>query len=1007
MEGVWKGILDWSKIATVNDLKEVNINNGIAFEDIIELLLKAQFNDDYWVRTQQTHDGKKDYVHPNEITPTEWLECKNYCKRLSINTISPTLVMGSINGISRIYIYSRSPLNANALEDICLYRQAQSSDIVVYDGELLEYCIYLHRTQYDFKKYFQEINSRETANKFEIEHPSFFYSLRDMHGNKLTSKYKFRLGESFKLNIIVQNRRKDKLNFSITINNRKCKIKLSQQRINDSLNFGELKIYTVVCEALCAGKTNLSIKISHNQSKNKTGFLPVIEIKDEPYCFLIPKWLNLKNTCLSDLYSMKDIPVVLYGGSGTGKSTLIKQIFADSNLNKKYTLLNFDTRNQCVSIMENLVLQVAGLHKVRDLDDNSFVIEDISEILSRYFLSFEQFAEKFAKMGTVEKPFLCIIDDAQSLSYLQTSFLKTLKQVLNQNGRNLSFLFTLNSDKMQLDDFLKLMCWDKLSGDVNCKVINIPNFTKKDITNYFAYGYGITETENIFEDFNREISPLVVSNFVNMLKKKRVIQKLSQNDGRYVILDDIAFRQNVSHFLFAENTLKKIYEDYGYKGYTNYLLKYVYLNGAIQTKQIAREEDIEDLVSAQVFKQNGCEYMFAHEKLREAATEFFHFDDDDYVNIFYDDFTTTYAKAICAIAEVGKIREAKTYLKNFFNNTANNLLTEECLTVCKCIIENIDNLWTYELADVALAFVKNSYKILNKEIGREKLSELLSDAAEMFLSRSWWVKENNVASVACFLLKKHLDRILSLHKNENCEQCAQSCIDKMQEVLGLSEKDKNYWLCHFYNRRAIALSRLNKDAENDYEQSYLLSQAANNYEELELQITIDDFHRHYNYENDFTEDLARDYLYRLENLDSTKLNNKIDNLNYHIALLRFLLIVNDREKIDNPQNILYLAQSVIDTNTSPYYSLKMRILKIYFLLYKRDFCGAEKTYFETLEFAYIHEFRGFVYRLNYIYAHLLKWNDKTSSNGEDFADVALLTLKQFADEKIGSNKDYD
>ena len=166
-------------------------------------------------------------------------------------------------------------------------------------------------------------------------------------------EYKFRLGESFKLNIIVQNRRKDKLNFSITINNRKCKIKLSQQRINDSLNFGELKIYTVVCEALCAGKTNLSIKISHNQSKNKTGFLPVIEIKDEPYCFLIPKWLNLKNTCLSDLYSMKDIPVVLYGGSGTGKSTLIKQIFADSNLNKKYTLLNFDGQRKFIKKIDD------------------------------------------------------------------------------------------------------------------------------------------------------------------------------------------------------------------------------------------------------------------------------------------------------------------------------------------------------------------------------------------------------------------------------------------------------------------------------------------------------------------------------------------------------------------------------------------------------------------------------------------------------------------------------
>lgn len=50
---------------------------------------------------------KKDFAAPYEDfgRDTHWAECKNYDKRISINTLSPTLVMSAIEEVPNIIFF--------------------------------------------------------------------------------------------------------------------------------------------------------------------------------------------------------------------------------------------------------------------------------------------------------------------------------------------------------------------------------------------------------------------------------------------------------------------------------------------------------------------------------------------------------------------------------------------------------------------------------------------------------------------------------------------------------------------------------------------------------------------------------------------------------------------------------------------------------------------------------------------------------------------------------------
>ena len=133
-------VLDWSLITKEINNTEKKPNKGILFEDLVEKLISAMFPSEVWKRTSLSYDGKKDFVYPkNTYLPEQkWAECKNYNNNLSINVISPTLIMGSINNIEEIYFFSYSQLNDNAIDAIMRFSKSTNKKISIFDGALLE-----------------------------------------------------------------------------------------------------------------------------------------------------------------------------------------------------------------------------------------------------------------------------------------------------------------------------------------------------------------------------------------------------------------------------------------------------------------------------------------------------------------------------------------------------------------------------------------------------------------------------------------------------------------------------------------------------------------------------------------------------------------------------------------------------------------------------------------------------------------------------------------------------
>lgn len=985
-------------------------NKGIQFENLIEILLKAQFNNDYWIRTQTTHDGKKDFVHPNLLNPTEWLECKNYRDSISINVISPTLIMGAIEGISRIYFYSRSPLNDNALEDICIYGEKHEREIIVYDGKLLEYCFYKYKSTAKLEELFTNINLYNLTE--EVKKASFrvFYSLRDAGGRKLTSNYIFRSGENFNLNIIIQNH----CNFEK--NNIKVKVKSCNKQIaffnridhSDEYNtsitavFGNLSKITVSCDALVAGNDTLQIEIEGDTPDSKKIFSRRIVISDEPYCFLIPKWEEIAQKFVNSLIQRKSEPIILCGPGGTGKSSILKFILSDKQVRESFTIVDINIGSPSQSIIRNVVEQLMWTNEdsSREPGDNYPELTLLADIFNTYLDSYEKFSEDMVRLFSTEKtaPLLFVFDDAQRISNNHILFINTIKEIFEQNNTPIYFIFCLNTEKKSCPDFLELLCWDEYYGKVDCSFAEISKFGRDEIISFFRCRFGLHDFEDLFNDCDKYISALEVSGFADDLQHSHIIQKIKRDDHCYTIIDNISFRKRIVESLYSENFLLEKCRNIGKNDIPNYILKYVYLNGEMDADSRGYRQGIRDLAAAQILKIVGNRAVFFHDKIRENVRNSLKFYNEDYANIFASTKTRNIAKAFCAVSAINHLRNAERYLIDYFKFCDDDVSPAECLNLCKTIIDNLTVLHSKNLAVPALKYIKNKYKFLNSEIGREVLAVFLDKSCKKLIDKDWWITNDKLVDGICYLFKKNLDRLLSRHYNLECMNVATECINKIENLNMHSKNVKSIWLFHFYNRRAIAKDRQNINSDNDYNSSYKYIDDLKSCKDIELQRIVDDFYRDYSYGRGFLSKTINKYLNDLQSLQKESIPEKIDNLIYHIELLKFI------GGSEEPKAIRESLQVVIERNVSPFYAIKSRILTIYCYILENNFAYAYELCESALKFAYAHELRQFVFKLTYIRTFLEMKDAEHSYSSGKFRQTALIALKQIVDTYTETDK---
>ncbi len=1008
-------VLDWGKInesnftnheqADDNLSKKHTVNKGILFEDIIERLLLSMFPEEVWKRTCESHDGKRDFVYPSEeyLPEKKWAECKNYRSNLSINVIAPTLIMGAIKNIECIFFFSYSPLNDTAVENLLHFSEIEKKTIKIYDGNFLESLICKYHTINGMDKFFPNTNFASAYVELEKKQFRIIKALYDLNGNKVSPTHRFELGELFYFHVIVQNLTWKPLNFEISfcINNRRilhCENHTSMVLIP----FEGIVKYSTLCEALSSGNTNCVIKINTN-GKVKT-VTKKITVIDEPYlAWSGENAFKALTEGQQHLEWKKTQPLFIVGKSGTGKSTLTEILLHQKQIRELYTVLKVDlslSRNNC---MRNIFSQIFGIHEKEMTPKEQLEDEEaaLSILASSYAESAEMIAQIMMTFYNPNHPYLIVADDIQKINRPFISLFQELDSLAQKKSHTIYYLFTLNEEETSFNELLTQLNWDTNYQNREHHIIRTTRFKKKDILSYMKTRYGLENIDQYFSNFAKEISPLELHSFCAGLKKEHIIAKIP-GEKIYQIIDPFKFADGIQEILYAEIPLKRICDLLDKSGQVEFLLKYLYITDTISPNMESKHFTVlHNLIDQGILREKeGC-IMFYHEKIRTVIGKTLTFSEEDYADIFADRDTDEISKAICALEQIGKLRNGSIFLEQFFSSNINIKKGSQRNHICNLVFQHLQELSNINLSASALQFVRRQYNDLREEQGHKTFLFFLNTIADSALKNNWDVDETSVENMA-FFIKKFFDRSLSTYNHQNCLTYFQKYNMIFNNLEYITNKRRNFWLFNYANRAAIALDRESEPLESEptkvtelYELSEFYSKQADDYTQLMLQITVDNFNRHYVYRHDLT----LDYIHSVH-ADLLKLkNNGLTDfmvLDYHLLLLEYLYNQMAHSNVYDMQKLLMQVRSTCQRSDSAFYTIKLHILEITILANLCRWEEATERLSQAINFAYRKEMRSYIYKLTYIKTHLTIFK-KGSMNSTEIYHQAVLALEQIID----------
>lgn len=1001
-------VLNWNQIID-------NSNKGIIFENLVEKLIESMFPNETWRRTQKSHDRKRDFVFPaDEYLPDEkWAECKNYSDKLSINVIAPTLVMGALDNVKCIYVFSYSELNSNAIISILRYCETLKIKVKIFDGNLLENLICKYHNINGVGDYFKNTNfikAKETLNNILINVVNTCKNLRD---HTIDSNHEFQTGEPFYISTIIRNMSLNTIKCNISFSSKSKNILINNtSNIIDSLEFGEIKEHKIYCHTLKNGSSNISINVKTNFNNGNTlenNYNKSINIVEEPYLFISGNSaLNSLKSIIKHLLNYNKKPIIMSSKSGAGKSTIIESILQHKQIQEKYTIVNISLdylRTHCV---KDIFYQIVKVQNEKEIfgTQNDESSEVLYVFLNDYAKSASDIANNIMHLYNAKKPYLFIIDDIQKINRSYVDVLYELNSLSSDENKPIYYLLSLNLDLLSFDDLLKRLNWDSNYIDVKYRHIKINYFDKKDIINFYKFKYGITDIENFFSEFEHEISPLELQSFTIGLKNKGIIS-YNPITLEYSITDKVDFEKRINEILYSKLAVDSLCSVYENSGIPEYFLKNLWLNGELSLKEWSNYKDIvSELIKNKIIKEENGSIVFKHDKILNSIKKRLIFTADDYVDIFYNTKTNIIAKMICAINGMDYIYDSPSFIKDYFNNSY-VIKSNQLLDLCTCIFENLNKFEKYDLTASALNFVCDNLIVLRCELPQMEYYNFMCFVINIIKTTEWDINESCVESIS-YLIKKYFDRKLSTNNYNDCYDEYLSINYIYTKISNITSNRKHYWLSHFSNRAAVALDKTSdpfleepKLINELYELSKYHCKQSNYDVDLLLQINIDDFYRSYSYRHNLTIDIINNCLNELKELNKKKIDRRTC-LDYHILLLQYLkLIMNYSNDDMQLRKLIKSTRAIRDQSKSMFYSIKLYQLEIYILINLENLSEANNVLDEALEFAYKKGMRTIIYKFTYIKAILLGLND--SVDKKEYQNNIILAFEQFMDIK-GADK---
>ncbi|MBQ8749098.1 MAG: ATP-binding protein [Clostridia bacterium] len=1000
-------VLKWNIITKTEDKYNVQIycdkkkqpNKGILFEDLIEKLLEVMFPNEVWLRTAKSHDGKKDFVYPadTDLPEQKWAECKNYNDNVSLNVISPTLIMGAIDNIECIYFFSYSPLNNNAIEGLLRYSELSNKTIKIFDGNLLESLICQYHKIKTISQFFPDTDFEEAIANFETRKFRVIKILKDMNGNSISSNHLFEIGESFYLNIIIQNLSSEYINYNLDVQlNSDNYLLCEKNNFSYGLPFGAIKEHSISCQTLQTGQLSYTINVTplkNNFEKESTSISRsgTIKIINEPYLFWTgEKALSVYYNCMKHLTDYNKDPLIIVAPGGTGKSTLVNILLQEKAIHEKYNILKFDlnlTRNYCA---RNLFFQALGTKENAEIPLEQ--IEDdkkaLSLLVDKYAESAKMIAQTMMKFYDSTHPFLFVVDDIQNINRAYIDLFGELNLESKKNKKPIYYIYTLNEDILSLDKLIVRLNWNYNYKNLKIKLEKLSKFNHKDTISFIKQKLGLPNIDHYFSEYDRDISPLELHSFCSSLKNKNIVSYIPKNSSYYIV-DKFKFSESIDRILYKNISIQSIYESLEMGDVSLYILKYLYITDELGVD--FREKYhliINELIIMGILKENDGVISFYHDKIRKYIGKKLEFTEEDYVDIFYTPNTDINARAICAIYQIDRIQEAPMFLNHYFQTNKDVRKSNQRYRICFLVFEYLDKLLTFGIASHALKFVYNNIDALNIEQEYNDLFDFFCHIARSAQLFNWDINNECVEHMA-FFIKKFFDRALSTHNERIIHENYTSLKNILLNLTNISQERKFYWLAHFSNRAAIACDRMSNpfspepiDVSIFYEQTEDYFKKTGDNIELALQITVDNFNRHYFYRHNLSFKNTN-YAYRkLVELKRHGVTKKLC-LDYHMVLLAYLSFKLDEiNYLDRSRFLSNLIKGVSDIrikSNSAFYTLKLFMLEIYILIDLGRYSQANNLLTCAFEFAYKKGIRRSIHKLTYIQANLLQFDNNLGS----------------------------
>ncbi len=627
-----KRLLCWEKIQ----------GNGIAFEFIIQKLLKVMFPLEKYQHTKETRDGGKDFVCITQNTDHYWAECKNYSANLALSDVAKTFVMAIAEDIKKVMIFSVSPFTEIALQEINQFTNKIQYELKIYDGYALDALMYQYINKIDISNEFKEDFLLTYTPLKDIT--AFSYVTRNDFIDELPERH-FYVGDLITYNVFFKN-------------NTPCTQKLKYTFDKEQIPAGLFLITpdevfenaSIVLEPGSYIQYSFKFRILNYQNTFKLFDICYKTDKSEELLdgkLIQCDWIAevsllgksreylelLKQDCIGNL----EVSILnLYGHSGVGKSRLIKEIrnaYQDNNY-KTIFLPVHETRDNGAVLIRKII---STIKKIPYIPGNSVKVNNkalVYQVLynTNYNIlkNLDIIVELIYETLDNQKQLILIIDDLQFADSLLVTFVKRILSSANNKivlvtgfnkdyiypGTNVQKLFNQIKSYSKPNQNLKLSDFDSTIAKqyiYNCldKKLLVEN--------------RLSNTINMFIE-NVGTNPLILHQTILYLAQKHIFEK----NGTFFYIKDIEkFHQIIRTLTPKLKSLlsrrhKALNENLSEKNYEFYLIitKILSVFHRLSTDTFRKmfgyktENTISQLMSLGLIKYNDIgDIVFYHQKL--------------------------------------------------------------------------------------------------------------------------------------------------------------------------------------------------------------------------------------------------------------------------------------------------------------------------------------------------------------------------------------------------------